>query len=124
MNTQDIDALLSDAATTGASDAYERLFLALNGVELFFNVTTGGEGNQAVSTPLVKVGPCLNAVLLCTSKDSDKLSKPFGGIQWERALQMVMSIPQADGVVIHGVGAAWIGLDKAKVEALLKAVRG
>ena len=122
MNNQNIETLLTDAATIGKSSDYERLFLALKGVELFFNVTTEGSEGQAVSTPLVRVGPCLNAVLLCTSKNSDKLTKPFGGIQWERALQMVLSVPLADGMVIQGIGTAWIGLDKAKVESLLRAI--
>lgn len=123
MQAKNIDALLATAASTGDANDYQRLFDALKGVELFLSIATAPDpagGTRApASTPLVKVGPSLNAVLLCISRESDKLSKPYGGVVWERALQMVASMPQADGLVIQGDGSAWVGLDKAKVNSLL-----
>jgi len=121
-----IPDLVRRAADTGATGDYDELFAKLPGVELFFNVSTEAEGGvdrAAVSTPLVDAGPGLSAVLLFTSNDNPQLKRPFGGIAWERALEMVAGMPKADGLILQNNDAAWVGIDKAKVHALMETLR-
>lgn len=123
MDTRKIDELVSLAAATNAMEDYDRLFAALEGVELFFNVNTehAGVKSKAVSTPLVEAGPALNAVLFFTSRDNANLKKPYGGIVWEKALEMLVKMPQADGMIIESGSKDWVGLDKEKARLLLAA---
>lgn len=122
MQIDTIVHLVNRAANSGAATDYDELFSKLPGIELFFNVATveeGGADPVAISTPLVHAGGALKAVLLFTSSDNPQLKRPFGGIVWERALEMVAGMPDADGLIIQTNDTAWVGIDKAKVLALL-----
>ena len=129
MSTNKIDALVSLAASTATNDDYERLFSALEGVELFFNVTATsgagkpGAGMTPISTPLVDAGPGLKAILFFTSNDNVNLKKPYAGITWKRALEMVLKMPQADGLIIQNINSSWVGIDKKKAKYLLDSDR-
>lgn len=121
MNTSNIEMLLSNAAKTKNARDYDAFFQLARGMELFFNVTTLDASTPGVpiSVPLVEAAPGLNAVLFFVSNNNQSLKKPFGGLVWEKALEMVVNMPQADGLVIQGDDAAWIGIDKEKAKALL-----
>lgn len=125
MSTRKIDELVSAAASTSADEDYERLFSALEDVELFFNVTaegnndSGGAKSVPVSTPLVDAGPGLKAVLFFTSNDNVNLKKPYAGITWQRALEMLVRMAHADGLIIQSADAKWIGIDKQRAQFLL-----
>lgn len=123
MDTRKVDELVSQAAASNVMEDYDRLFAALEGTELFFNVSTEQDGDKSapVSTPLVTAGPGLSAVLFFTSRDNANLKKPYGGIVWEKALEMLVKMPQADGLIIQSGGKDWIGLDKEKAKSLLAA---
>jgi hypothetical protein len=124
-----ISSLLSKAARTSSLEDYKELFEKLPGVELFFNVITApdtksgtGRAPEPISTPLVDAGNGLNAVLFFTSKESALLKAPFGGIVWERALEMFLSIPDADGLIIQNEDADYVGIEKAKAKELLASI--
>ena len=125
MDASDLDELVSQAASTQAWEDYERLFDALRGVELYFHVTVNNEDGEngikrsPVSTPLVSAGPGLDAVLLFTSRDNANLDKPYAGIVWERALEMLIGMPDADGLIIQSNGTGWVGLDRQGAQSLL-----
>ncbi|RUL72505.1 SseB family protein [Dyella choica] len=123
MDIRKVDELVSLAAASNAMEDYDRLFAALEGAELFFNVSTeqAGAKSAPVSTPLVTAGPGLSAVLFFTSRDNVNLKKPYGGIVWEKALEMLVKMPQADGLIIQSRSKDWVGLDKEKARLLLSA---
>jgi hypothetical protein len=125
-----ISSLVSKAARTSSLEDYEELFRRLPGVELFFNVITApdtesgsGRAPEPVSTPLVDAGNGLNAVLFFTSKESSLLKAPYGGIVWERALEMFLSIPDAEGLIIQNEDADYVGIERAKAKELLTSLR-
>jgi hypothetical protein len=123
MTNSKIEALVSRAASNKTNSDYDELFLVLRGIELFFNVNGGGGANASpVSIPIVDAGSGFRAVLFFTSNESKNLKKPFGGLVWEKALEMVIKINDADGLIIQNNEAAWVGVDKIKAKALLDAM--
>ena len=126
-----IDDLVTAAARTKENADYERLFDSLSGAEVFFNLSaektdspTGEARSTPVSTPLVDAGRGLRAVLLFTSKDNANLKKPFAGMPWQKALEMIVKMPQADGLVLQNKDAAWVAIDKKRAGVLLKSLAG
>ena len=123
MTKSKIEALVSRAASSKTNSDYEELFLGLRGTELFFNVNSGGGANASpVSIPIVDAGSGFRAVLFFTSNESEGLKKPFGGLVWEKVLEMVIKIPDADGLIIQNNETAWVGVDKMKAKNLLDAM--
>ena len=126
MNKQVLDDLISRASKTGDSEDYEKLFDGLIGYELFFNVNAEIHASSAratpTSTPLVDAGPGLKAILFFTSRDNANLNKPYAGILWERALEMLLKMPQANGLIIQSSDMAWVGIDKQKAGTLLSSI--
>jgi len=122
MNNSTVEKLLAKAAQSNQSEDYEALFSAARGVEFFFNVSGSPSSSEAhfVSTPLVQAGAKLRAVLMFTSKTAPSLKRPFGGILWEKALEMVVNMPQADGIIIQNNDNTWIALDREKVNLILR----
>jgi hypothetical protein len=100
MRTDTVDALVSTAKRLASAEAYDDLFDALKGVEIFFNVTPAVGTGSVPSVSLHRVGPLSNAVMFFTSKTNKNLVAPYAGIPWERALEMAAKMPQADGVVL------------------------
>jgi len=128
MDTNKIGELVSKAADTKATEDYDRLFVSLSGAELFFNINSTPDTNSGtpmpVSTPLVDIGHGQKAVVLFTSKDNANLNKNFGGIEWKRALEMLLKMPQADGLILQNNESAWVGIDKQKATVLLESFSG
>lgn len=135
MNSEirNLDGLIAAAANTKADQDYEILFAALVGAELFFNISTATKSGSAgtsgskptpLSTPLVDVGHGLRAVALYTAKENSNLKKPFGGVTWQKALEMVSRMPDADGVVLRSSGTAWVAIDKKRALMLSDALKG
>lgn len=130
MEVFELDKLVSLAARANRLEDNYRLFDALRGIELFFNVTVtkenGGDGKAQtpVSTPLVPAGPGLHAVLFFTSRDNVNLKSPYAGIVWERALEMLIAMADADGLIIQSTDASWVGVDRQNAEALLASRSG
>ena len=125
MIQSEVEKLLAKTAQSNNPEDYEALFSAARGVEFFFNVSgspTSSE-NHFVSTPLVNAGEGLRAVLMFTSKNNPSLKKPFGGIIWEKALEMVINMPQADGLIIQNNDLTWLAIDKENLRSILSIVR-
>lgn len=130
MQSRQVEQLLESAARSKANDDYEKLFAGLKGVELFLNLSAVPENDAPLpdqtatplSTPLVRVGNSLRAIVLFTSKENPKLKKPFGGIRWQQALEMLVKMPAADGMVIEGASDYWVAIDKARAQFILSQV--
>ena len=92
METKIVETLIAEAARTNAPEDYDALFFALSGARVFFNLgpVEGVEGGGApASASLFAVGPCQHAVQFFASQDNRQLRRPFAGIVWEEALEMV-----------------------------------
>jgi hypothetical protein len=123
--TEIIETLIAQAASTNAPEDYDALFFALSGTHVFFNLEAVGEGPESgapASASLFAVGPCQRAVRFFASRNNRHLRRPFAGIVWEEALEMIANIPQADGLVIQSNAAGWVGVNKAKVLEMLAAL--
>lgn len=121
----ELDQLIGQAAASKAEADYARVFAALDGTEVFFNITTKSvitpEGGPAagMSTALYELKPGWKAVALFTAKDNPRLARPFAGMTWREAVQMVAGTKTANGLMIFGNGVAWIAVDKATASRLI-----
>jgi hypothetical protein len=116
MTDPDIERLIAAAAQENTPDAYARLLERMNGREVFFNLSPGEE----MRTPLVVVGPGLRALPLFSSREHPRLrQEKFGGMPWERALEMVARMPDAQGLVLSNLEDRWIAMDKPHILAHL-----
>jgi hypothetical protein len=119
MTDKEIEALICLATDSKSDSDYSAVFKALKGKEVYVNVSTSDSGSMSV--PLALVGQNLKAAIFYTDRGDSRLQKNFGGMPWEKALEMVIKMPNADGLVIQGNTSAWIALEKQKVAELLKA---
>lgn len=114
-----IECVLSEAARSKKDEDYENFFRLAHDHEIFFNVLTSDDSPEAAfSVPLVQVNSQLRAILCFVSSRDVNLKKPFGGLPWKKILEMVINIPQADGLVIQGMDSSWIAIDKEKIKCL------
>lgn len=117
MGSTSVEELLKTAATSKSDADYEKLFASLKDVELFLNVSPDG---PSMTTPLADVGNGQRAIVLYTSKENAKLQQPYGGLLWEQALEMLLKMAAADGLVIEGADSYWVAINKARAKSLLQ----
>jgi hypothetical protein len=117
MGLPSVDELLEAAAISKSNADYERLFARLKDVELFLNISSD---EKLMTTPLADVGNGQRAIILYTSKDNAKLQRPYGGMLWQQALNMLVKIAAADGMVIEGANSYWVAINRARAEFLLQ----
>lgn len=130
MDSRDLEQLIQAAAASESNADYEKLFASLPAVELYlnFNNLPPPGSSQAeivaapISTPLVNVGNGLQALVVFSSKDNSKLKRPFGGLPWKQVLEMLVEMPEADGLVIEGADLHWVAIDKARARLLLQSM--
>jgi hypothetical protein len=113
-----LEALISEARRRDSREGYDALLAALSSVEVYFSLQPSSETGLAdppMSVGLVQVGPLSKAVLFFTSKTSGGLTKPFAGLPWERALEMVAKMPEADGLVLQNAADDWLAFGRSEV---------
>ncbi len=122
MNELNIDVMIKKAASSKADEDYQSFFNSIRRTELFFNLSNKNEienNSDEIKVPTVSVGDNLNAVVFYTSPNDSRLGDKYAGIVWEKGLEMVSKMPNANGVVIQSVSDAWIAIAKDKIVELL-----
>ncbi|MDQ1920233.1 hypothetical protein [Massilia pseudoviolaceinigra] len=120
MNLEKIDALISKAAATKREGDYDEFFDSMEGIDVFFNVKPEfPDGSGRMETSTVEVASGSSAVVFFISKKHPKIKAPFAGMPWKKALEMVIKMPDVDGMIVQGGDSAWIGLNKVKMHTLL-----
>lgn len=119
MKSHHIEKLIQTAVTSKSEADYENLFTALSRAELYLNLSAEMEAGP-LSTPVVRVGNEMRGFVLFVSKDNAKLRRPFGGIPWKHALEMLIHIPEADCVVIEGADPFWVAIDRGRAQYLMQ----
>lgn len=117
MGSTHVEDLLTAAATSKTDADYEKLFAGLKDVELFLNVSPD---EPSMTTPLADVGNGQRAIVFYTSNDNAKLKRPYGGLLWAQALEMLVNMAAADGLVIEGAQSSWVAINKARAQLLLQ----
>ena len=113
-----VEQQVSRAARENTHQSTDELFRIMQGHEVFFriktetviNQKTGRPEQRSVSSPLLSLPNGLNAFVVYTSKENKALPSPFGGAPWERALQIMVAMEQADGLLLvnqTGDTVAW-----------------
>lgn len=111
-----IDELVKKAADSKSDSDYNSFFQEVKDEELFFSVS---KNNEETTVPLALIGDDLRAVIFFTTQDDKRLNDNFGGIEWEKGLEMVLKMPDADGLVVQSSSDAWIAVKKNTIEELL-----
>ncbi|PXF30702.1 hypothetical protein WH50_13995 [Pokkaliibacter plantistimulans] len=107
------------ASTTKLDSDYNELFELLKGKELYFNFIKPEKNNEPLRVPLARVGEKIRAVVFFTKRENKKLEKSHGGIVWEKALEMVAKMDDADGLIIENSERAWIAINKGTIQKII-----
>lgn len=132
MDSRTLEKLIETAAMSSADADFRNLFKSLRGVEVFFNIireparpgASQAEIDAApMSAPMALLGNGLHVIVVFVSKGNPKLRPPFGGLVWEEALEMVMQVPTADGLLVEGADQQWVAIKRSVVAQLLGPAR-
>jgi hypothetical protein len=118
MRKENINLAIEAAAKSKSDEAYQLFFNLIKGHELFFNLSDSSNDDD-IRVPIVSVGDDLTAVVFYTSSNDKRLGTPYAGIAWEKGLEMVSKMRDADGLVIQGTSDSWIAIKKDKIVELL-----
>ena len=122
MNEANIDLIIKKAADSKSDEDYKSFFNIVRRKELFFNLANSEQvesSDDELKVSTVSVGENLNAVVFYTSSKDDRLSDKYAGIVWEKGLEMVSQMPNANGVVIQSSSDAWIAIAQEKIDEIV-----
>ena len=127
---RDINSLLHSIADHKRAEDYSEFFQLLPSLQLFLPLTTPlpndlprGEQFQVEAGVEIKAQTVsikgLECVLVFTSENNPNLGDDYAGIEGREVLQMVLKLPNIDGLVVQSSGTGWVGLDKQKISYVL-----
>ena len=116
MENHTVDELIERAASSKSDEDYNNLFKKLRGGEVFFNLTD----SEKPTVPMVDVGEGMKAIVFYVSSKDSRLTNRYGGIVWQKGLQMASKMKNLDGVVIQGTSDSWVAISQKKVSNLIK----
>jgi hypothetical protein len=117
----DVDRLIRIAALENTPEVNEQLYQALRRTELYYPVNLSDDDPpRAISIPLLRLSNGQYAVPLYTSKSHPDLPAKFGGASWERVLEIITKMPQADGLILSNSDSDSVAVSKEKVVAILE----
>ncbi len=111
-----IEEFIKKASITKEDNDYNSVFREIKENEVYFNVNKTPQG---MTLPLTSVGEDLSAVIFYTSKEDRRLEESYGGMPWTKALEMLVKMDNANGLIIQGISEHWIAIKKKKIEELL-----
>ncbi len=112
----DLETLIGRAADTLTSADQQRALDALQGVTLYINLHRDAEGRTRM--PSAAIGNGIQAIVLYIAPDHPELVKPFGSLLWEKALDMVGTMPENAGLLVQSRGTGWIAIDRKGATAI------
>lgn len=125
---KDIDQLIYAAAEHKESDIYHLLYEKAVKQELFFSLVESDEINRKTSIvkrkedfkiPTVLAFNDMKAVVFYTRSDDARLSKKYAGMLGRRGMEMIMGIPDVDGIIIQNSDNSWVAILKEEIEKIL-----
>ena len=122
MDDAELEALVSDAARIGTSVAHDRLLAAMRGRTVYFNMTPGQGGAPAQVATFEAAGR--RGIDAVGSRRHPGLRPSFGGMPWERALEMASRMPALDGLFLRNAANDWIFVDRASAARLAQGLSG
>jgi hypothetical protein len=122
MDDAELETLVSDAARIGTSTAHDRLLQAMRGRTVYFNATPGQDGAPAQVATFEAAGR--RGVDAVSSRRHPDLRPRFGGMPWERALEMAAKMPALDGLFLRNEANDWIFVDRASAARLAEGLSG
>jgi hypothetical protein len=130
-NEVDIDKLVYEIAEYKREKDYELFLKEILNRELYFSIVQAEKVRNTsvnskmternLSVPSTTMFNELKMIVMHTSKDDERLSNPYAGINGLKGLEMVLKMPKVDGLVIQNKESSWVGLRKEKIENLLSA---
>jgi hypothetical protein len=128
-NTEkDIDQLIYAAAEYEEFDNYHLLYKKILAEEMFFSLVEKNEIEKTRSNtgngddfkiPTVLANNGMSAVVFHTKPDDIRLSKKYAGMPGRRGLEMVLEIPDVDGIIIQNSDDSWFAIPKEQIAKIL-----
>ncbi len=112
MATQLTETLITEAARTGSSGLYSRIISSLTGQEVYLSVLPPQQGQSQPRFGFYPAGSLSHVVRFFTSANHPNLGRPYAGMRWEAAIEMLRNLPEADGVQIINEADDWIAVSK------------
>jgi hypothetical protein len=112
------DYIISHADSNENSD----FLLDFRDVELYFSMPpqSNEESSYAQSQLRIMIAEAAlgKMAFFYTNKADSRLSDNFGGLPLLKAIEMVLKMPEADGLIIQSNDEAWFGADKNALKRL------
>ena len=116
MENHTVDELIERAASIKSDEDYNDLFNKLRGREVFFNLTD----SDKPTVPMVDVGEGMKAIVFYMSSKDSRLTNRYGGIGWQKGLEMASKMKNLDGVVIQGASDSWVAISQKTISKLIE----
>jgi|GEM_PF-6427984 len=116
MENHTVDELIERAALSKSDEDYNNLFNKLRGGEVFFNLTD----SEKPTVPMVDVGEGMKAIVFYVSSKDSRLTNRYGGIAWQKGLQMASKMKNLDGVVIQGISDSWVAISQKTISNMIE----
>lgn len=124
MYTEDhIEELVKTASLDSSVESRMVLHHALDSVEVYHRANIHAvQPKRLLSTPLFRLQDGTHAMMAYTSKSHPDLSHEFAGTSWRHTLEIALTIPQADWLILTNRGGDWIAINKSQIPGILNSL--
>jgi hypothetical protein len=117
----EIDRLILAAESDKSPEALYAVCRALDSREVFYRASVRQvDGNQRVSTPLLRLDDGSHALMVYASRAHPDLPSKFGGAPFRHVLKMALDIPAADWLILTSLQGTWLPIRKTQIAVILE----
>lgn len=118
-----IEELVKTASLDDNAASRAALDHALNSVEVYYAAKASVvDGKRRVSIPLLRLQDETHAMMVYTSKSHPDLLEKSAGASWRRTLEITMSIPKADWLILTNLDGNWLPIHRRQIPAILNSL--
>jgi hypothetical protein len=127
---RNVDSLINDIADYEKAEDYSELLTLLPNLSLFLSLAEPlpegiplGQKIEVKHGMVIKLRTAsvqsLKLLPVFTSSTNPKLAKAYGEIEGREVLQMVVKMPDIDGLLVQSSGTAWVIVKRDKISDVL-----
>ena len=114
---QDVESLITSASYAQANSPAQKAPLTeLEGADLYANCARSPSGQLQLMT--APAGTLKKTLQMFTSPQHPGLAKPFAGLKWEAALNIITSGSDLDGIQVINLKNDWVAYSKAALRQI------
>jgi hypothetical protein len=118
-----IEKLVKTASLDDNAESRDALNRALNSVEVYHAAKASVvDGKRRISIPLLRLQDETHAMMVYTSKSHPDLIEKSAGASWRRTLEITMSIPKADWLILTNLDGNWLAINRRQIPPILNSL--